>query len=75
MAVRNHKLLVLAVISLVSGLTGTIIGRIFASALQTSAGWLGPAILVGSIALVLVGVLLIPAAIRIIPRGKHRPAD
>lgn len=75
MAVRNHKLLVLAVISLASGLTGTIIGRIFASALQTSPAWLGPAILVGSIALVLVGILLIPAAIRIIPHSKHRPAD
>ena len=74
MAVKNRKTLVLAVISIFSGLIGTIIGRVFASALQTSPAWIGPAILVGSIALVMVGVLLIPAAIRIIPRDKHGPA-
>lgn len=73
MVVKNRKLLVLAVISLSSGLIGTIIGRVFAGTLQISPAWIGSGIIVGSIALVLIGVLLIPAATRIIRRSKHGP--
>lgn len=74
MVVKNRKLLVLAVISLSSGLIGTIIGGVFAGTLQISPAWIGPGIIVGSIALLLIGVLLIPAATRIIRRSRHGPA-
>lgn len=74
MAVKNRKVLVLAVISIASGLIGTLVGRTFAGALQTSPAWLGPAILIGSIALLLIGVLLVPAAIRTFSRDKHGSA-
>ena len=63
-ALSGRKVILLSAISLSVGIIGTVIGRIFGAALQTSPTWVGPAILIGSIALVLAGVLLLPAAIR-----------
>ena len=54
---------------LAPGLVGVTIGRTYAAALSTSPSWLGPAVLVGSLALVLMGVLLLPAAFRSLRRG------
>lgn len=55
---------------LASGLAGATIARTYAFALDTSPAWLGPTILVGSLALLMMGVLLIPAAIRSSRRGR-----
>lgn len=63
-ALSGRKVILLSAISLAAGIVGTVIGRIFGAALQTSPAWVGPAILIGSIALFLAGVLLLPAAIR-----------
>lgn len=58
------KVIFLSTIFLSAGTVGTALGKIFGAALQTSPAWVGPAILIGSVALVLAGVLLLPAAIR-----------
>jgi len=63
-ALSGHKVILLSAISLSTGLIGTSISRLFSATLQTSLAWVGPAILIGSITLVLVGTLLLPAAIR-----------
>ena len=60
----RHKRVALCVLCLGSGVVGTLIGRTYAVALSTEPAWLGPAILVGSLALLLIGVLCAPAAIR-----------
>ena len=76
----QKRLFVMWLIALFGGITGTMIGRIFSAALQTSPAWIAPAILIGSIALILVAVLLSPTAIRRIraKKGmrakKERPA-
>lgn len=66
--------LLLSALLLSAGVGGTLIGRILGAALQTSPAWIGPAILIGSIALALVGVLLLPAAIREFKAVKRGPA-
>ena len=60
----GRKVILLSAISLSAGVVGTLAGKIFGAALQTTPAWVGPTILIGSIALVLVGVLLLPAAVR-----------
>lgn len=66
----RRKIVAVCALSLTSGLVGTFIGRTYATALDTDPAWVGPAILVGSIALLLAGVLSAPAAIRAL-RRKH----
>ena len=70
----GRKLILLSSISLSAGIIGTLVGKIFGTALQTTPAWVGPAIFIGSIALVLVGALLLPAAIREIKATNHGPA-
>ena len=60
----GRKVALLFAISLSSGIIGMLIGKLIGAALKTSPAWVGPAIYIGSIALVLVGFLLLPAAIR-----------
>ena len=58
------KLIAMWLLALGGGVTGVLLGRIFGAAIETTPAWLGPAILVGSLALILIAVLLSPAAIR-----------
>ncbi|MDH5821893.1 hypothetical protein QFW77_02640 [Luteimonas sp. RD2P54] len=66
--------LTLAVLSWSGGLVGAFLGLRYAGALNTTPAWLGPAILVGSLALVLAGVLALPAAIRALRHRRSGPA-
>ncbi|MBW8369298.1 MAG: hypothetical protein K0M70_15760 [Arenimonas sp.] len=60
---RFHTL-VAVVLCFASGIVGSIIGRIYGAALSTSPAWIGPAILIGSLACFVAGLLLLPTAIR-----------
>ena len=70
----GRKVIVASAISLSAGIIGTLVGKIFVTALQTTPAWVGPAIFIGFIALVLVGALLLPAAIREIKATNRGPA-
>jgi len=70
----GRKVILLSAISLSAGVVGTLIGRAYGAALQTSPAWIGPAILIGSVTLVLVGVLLLPAALRKFKAFSSGPA-
>ena len=70
-SLSSRKVIWISAISLSAGTIGTLIGKIFGAALQTSPAWVGPAILIGSFALVMIGALLLPAAIREY-RASHR---
>lgn len=63
-ALSGRRMILLSAISLCAGVIGTLIGGILGAVLKTSPAWVGPAILMGSIALVLIGALLLPIAIR-----------
>ena len=67
------KVAALFALSLGGGLVGTLIGTTYGAALNTEPAWVGPAILVGSIGLALVGVLSLPAAIRARRRKSSGP--
>ena len=73
-SLSGRKVIWLSSASLSAGIIGTLIGKIFGAALQTSPAWVGPAILVGSIALVMIGALLLPAAIREYRASNRGPA-
>ena len=60
----GRKVTLLSAIALSSGIIGMLIGKVIGAALHTSPAWVGPAMFIGSIALVLVGFLLLPGAIR-----------
>ena len=70
----GRKLILLSSISLSAGIMGTLIGRLLGAVLQTTPAWVGPAIFIGSITLVVVGVLLLPTAIREYRAAKREPA-
>ena len=70
----GRKVILLSAASLSAGIIGTVAGRILGAALQTSPAWVGPAIVIGSIALILVGVLLLPAAVREFKAANRGPA-
>ena len=70
----GRKVILLSAISLSAGVVGTLAGKIFGAALQTTPAWVGPTILIGSIALVLVGVLLLPASVREFRAVNRGPA-
>ena len=70
----GRKVVLLSAISLSAGIFGTLIGKTFSAALQTSPAWVGPAILIGSIGLVMVGALFLPAAIREYRAANRGPA-
>ena len=71
---QPRKLFVIWLLALFGGISGSVVGRIFSAAIQTNPAWLGPAILIGSIALLLVALLLSPTAIRHIRAKNQRPA-
>lgn len=73
-SLSSRRLVILATLCLLAGLAGTLLGRTFGSALQTSPAWVGPAVFMASIAMLLVGLLLLPAAVRARKSGKHGPA-
>ena len=70
----GRKMIVASAISLSAGIMGTLIGRLLGAVLQTTPAWVGPAIFIGSITLVVVGVLLLPTAIREYRAAKREPA-
>jgi hypothetical protein len=61
---NDRARLVLPLVLFASGSTGTIVGAVMSTALSTDPEWLGPAVLMGGLALLLVAVLLAPTALR-----------
>jgi hypothetical protein len=60
----RYGALVAVALFLASGIVGSIIGRAYGAAPGMTPAWVAPVILIGSLALIVVGVLLLPAAIR-----------
>ncbi|ADV26119.1 hypothetical protein Psesu_0257 [Pseudoxanthomonas suwonensis 11-1] len=60
-------------VALLGGLAGLVFGRLVGSWLPESPPWVGPGIVVGSLALLLVGTFLLPLFRRHrAPRGRAR---
>lgn len=66
---ERHRLL-LPLVLFASGTTGTLAGIVLSSALDTEPAWLGPALLMGGVAALVVAALLAPAALRAWRAGK-----
>jgi hypothetical protein len=62
--ISGRKVIVVAALSIVGSIFGILIGIIFGSALQTTPDWVGPAIIVGTVALSVIGLLLLPTVVR-----------
>jgi hypothetical protein len=61
---NDRARLVLPLALFASGSTGTVVGAVISTAVDTDPAWLGPAVLMGGLALLLVAALLAPAALR-----------
>ena len=72
--ISGRKFATISLISICAGVIGTLFGKVIGAAVQTSPAWVGPAILIGSIALILVGALLLPGAIREFRVSRSGPA-
>lgn len=70
----GRKLATIATFSLLGGIGGVVAGGAFGSVLRTSPAWIGPAIFIGSIGLLIIGLLLLPAALRASKSSQRRPA-
>lgn len=46
------------------GVAGSVVGRIYGAAVDTTPAWVGPAILIASLGCFVVALLLLPTAIR-----------
>lgn len=68
----RHRILLIAALALASGVIGSVIGRAYSAALSSSPAWVGPVILIGSLMLIVVGLLLLPAGVRAFRAGRHR---
>ncbi len=65
-----RKLAATAAISLLASTTGFFFIHTQADALETEPAWLGPALVIGTLALLVCGLLLLPAVMRSIRRGN-----
>lgn len=68
--VRRFGTLAAAALLLASGLAGSFIGRAYGTAPGSTPAWVGPAILIASLGLIVTGLLLLPAAIRAFRAGR-----
>lgn len=69
----RFRLAAIAALCFGGGAFGTFIGRIYGTALGTTPAWVGPVILIGALALFVIGLLLLPAAIRALRAGRSAP--
>lgn len=60
----RFRTLAMAVFFALCGVAGSVVGRIYGAALDTTPAWVGPAILIGSLACFVAALLLMPTAIR-----------
>lgn len=60
----RRKPALLPLLLFASGSTGTVVGAVLSTALDTEPAWLGPALLIGGLAALVVAALLAPAALR-----------
>ena len=71
----RYRALVASALCFASGIVGSVIGRAYAAALGTTPAWVGPVILIGSLACFVVGFLLLPTAIRAIRQARPTAAN
>mgnify|MGYP006961553762 CR=1 FL=1 len=69
--VTAPKVVAVSALSFGGGVAGIVLVRTYGTALETEPAWVGPAIFVGAVCLVLIGVLCLPAALRVL-RAKPR---
>jgi hypothetical protein len=73
MADNNRQVVIItSALSIAAGSVGTVAGVSYSTALGTDPVWIGPALLVAGIGAIVVGLLLLPAAIRAL-RSRNAP--
>lgn len=60
----RFRTLVTAVFLALCGVAGSMVGRTYGAALDTTPAWAGPAILIASLGCFMVALLLLPTALR-----------
>ena len=68
-----RKLAKLFALSMAAGVAGTLLAHSFGATLKTSPPWLGPAIVIGVLTILVGGLLLLPTMVRAVRASKHGP--
>jgi hypothetical protein len=68
----RQVVIITSALSIAAGSVGTVAGASYSTALGTDPAWIGPALLVAGIGAIVVGLLLLPAAIRAL-RSRNAP--
>ncbi len=71
--ISRRKFLLILTLSLIGSVGGTLLAHYLGAAVQTSPDWLGPAIVIGSLTILIGGLLLLPTLVRAIRASKHGP--
>lgn len=69
----RFRTLAAAVFFAACGVAGTFAGRFYVNAVDGQQAWIAPAIFIGSLACLVAGLLLLPAAIRVLRAKKDTP--
>jgi len=72
--ISRRKFLGILTLSLLGSVGGTLLAHYLGSVVQTSPAWLGPAIVIGSLTILIGVLLLLPTLLRAIWASKHGPA-
>jgi len=72
--ISRQKFLRILTLSLLGSVGGTLFAHYLGSAVQASPAWLGPAIVFGSLTILIGLLLLLPTLVRAIRASKHGPA-
>lgn len=68
-----RKLARLFALSMIAAIAGTLLARGLSATLKTSPPWLGPAIVVGVLTILIGGLLLLPGLLRAVRIRRHGP--
>lgn len=72
--ITGRKVIGFALLAMLGAIAGMLVVNHFADALRTTPAWLGPALVIGFIALFVLAFLLAPALLRARRRGGGGPS-
>ena len=73
-AVSGRKIARIFVLSVLAASAGTLLAHLFGSTLQTSPVWLGPALVIAALTVLIGAFLLLPIFVRALRANRHGPA-
>lgn len=72
--ITARRIVKIFALSMVAAIAGVLLTQSFGAILRTSPLWLGPALVIGALTILIGGLLLLPAFVRTKRATKHGPS-